>query len=168
MPSISTTKNITRISVNTFFRSVISRRHRGDISQKLDTNHPTGIFCDQLCWQLPLLAVEIIVAMLTTSTRLKLQNICQRISEGDIVSLQDRVYLQKFAERDRSVGSWLSRALVQQQQGKRAVANGKAPDSGALPGPSSSGWRHALRVCYRAFRSTVHLEWLRTIYGSVS
>ena len=66
--------------------------------------------------------------MLTTSTRLKLQDICQRIAEGDIVSLQDRVYLQKFAERDRSVGSWLNRALVQQQQGKRQGLDGLIAD----------------------------------------
>ena len=41
--------------------------------------------------------------MLTTSTRLKLQNICSRLAQGEFVSLQERVYLQKFAERDRSV-----------------------------------------------------------------
>ena len=86
------------------------------------------MFRDQQCWQLLLSAVEIIVAMLTTSTRLKLQNICQRIAKGDIVSLQDRVYLQKFAERDRSVGSWLSRALVQQQQGKQQGLDGLIAD----------------------------------------
>ena len=48
--------------------------------------------------------------MLTTATRLKLQEICGRIARGEMVSLQERVLLQKFANRDRSVSSWVSRA----------------------------------------------------------
>jgi hypothetical protein len=56
--------------------------------------------------------------MLTTATRLRLQEICSRIAQGDKVSLADRVYLQKFADRDRTVLSWLSRAQRQQRQGR--------------------------------------------------
>ncbi|WP_114992173.1 hypothetical protein [Synechococcus sp. UW179A] len=52
--------------------------------------------------------------MLTTSTRLKLQSILRRMAEGSSVSLSDRVYLQKFADRDRTVSSWLRRARRQQ------------------------------------------------------
>ena len=55
--------------------------------------------------------------MITTTTRLRLQNICARIEQGESVSLTERVYLQKFAERDRSVLSWLNRAQRKQQQG---------------------------------------------------
>ena len=55
--------------------------------------------------------------MITTTTRLRLQNICDRIAQGELVSLTERVYLQKFAERDRSVLSWLNRAQRKQQQG---------------------------------------------------
>ena len=55
--------------------------------------------------------------MITTTTRLRLQNICARIAQGDSVSLTERVYLQKFAERDRSVLSWMNRAQRRQQQG---------------------------------------------------
>ena len=55
--------------------------------------------------------------MITTTTRLRLQNICARIAQGDTVSLRERVYLQKFAERDRSVLSWMNRAQRRQQQG---------------------------------------------------
>ena len=51
--------------------------------------------------------------MLTTATRLKLQEICGRIARGEMVSLQERVLLQKFASRDRSVSSWVSRAQRQ-------------------------------------------------------
>ena len=55
--------------------------------------------------------------MITTTTRLRLQNICARIAQGESVSLTERVYLQKFAERDRSVLSWMNRAQRRQQQG---------------------------------------------------
>ena len=55
--------------------------------------------------------------MITTTTRLRLQNICARIAQGESVSLTERVYLQKFAERDRSVHSWMNRAQCRQQQG---------------------------------------------------
>ena len=55
--------------------------------------------------------------MITTTTRLRLQNICARIAQGECVSLTERVYLQKFAERDRSVLSWMNRAQRTQQQG---------------------------------------------------
>ena len=55
--------------------------------------------------------------MLTTTTRLRLQEICGRIAQGAQVSLADRVYLQKFADRDRTVLTWVHRAQRQQQQG---------------------------------------------------
>ncbi|QNI53728.1 hypothetical protein SynBIOSE41_01207 [Synechococcus sp. BIOS-E4-1] len=55
--------------------------------------------------------------MLTTSTRLKLQSILRRMADGCSVSLSDRVYLQKFADRDRTVSSWLRRARRQQLAG---------------------------------------------------
>ena len=55
--------------------------------------------------------------MITTSTRLRLQEICQRIALGESVSLGERIELQKFADRDRSVLSWMNRAQRRQQQG---------------------------------------------------
>tara|TARA_B100000925_G_scaffold223986_1_gene172570 strand:- start:161 stop:463 length:303 start_codon:yes stop_codon:yes gene_type:complete len=55
--------------------------------------------------------------MLTTSTRLKLQSILRRLSEGSSISLSERVYLQKFADCDRSVSSWLRQARRQQLAG---------------------------------------------------
>ncbi|MAF40626.1 MAG: hypothetical protein CL859_02025 [Cyanobium sp. ARS6] len=60
--------------------------------------------------------------MLTTSTRLKLQSILRRVAEGASVSLSDRVYLQKFADRDRTVYSWLRRARRQQLAGRHPGA----------------------------------------------
>ena len=39
--------------------------------------------------------------MLTTATRLKLQEILGRVARGEPVGLQERVLLQKYADRDR-------------------------------------------------------------------
>lgn len=54
--------------------------------------------------------------MLTTSTRLKIQGILKRISKGESVTLAERIYVNKFAEHDRTVSSWLSRARRMQSQ----------------------------------------------------
>ena len=53
--------------------------------------------------------------MLTTNTRLVLQAILERIARGEPVSLKDRVLLQKYADRDRTVMGWLHRAQRQRQ-----------------------------------------------------
>ncbi|MCS5699265.1 hypothetical protein NZK32_09465 [Cyanobium sp. FGCU-52] len=58
--------------------------------------------------------------MLTPPTRLRLQNIIERIAESAPVSLQERIYVQKFADRDPTVGSWLRRARRRQLQGEPA------------------------------------------------
>jgi hypothetical protein len=55
--------------------------------------------------------------MLTPSTRLRLQAIIERIARSKPVSLRDRIYVQKFADRDPSVWSWLKQAQRQQQEG---------------------------------------------------
>ncbi len=54
--------------------------------------------------------------MLSTSTRLRLQSILERVSKGETVSLDERVYLHKFADRDQTVSSWLTRARRIQQK----------------------------------------------------
>ena len=55
--------------------------------------------------------------MLTPSTRLKLQEILRRIGHNQTVSLGERIYLQKFADRDRTVASWLRQARRMQNPG---------------------------------------------------
>lgn len=55
--------------------------------------------------------------MLTPKTRLRLQDIIERIANSEPVSLQERIYLQKFADRDPGVWSWLRRARRRQQEG---------------------------------------------------
>lgn len=53
--------------------------------------------------------------MLTPRTRLKLQGIIQRIANSEPVTLNERIFVQKFADRDPSVWSWLRLALRKQQ-----------------------------------------------------
>jgi hypothetical protein len=53
--------------------------------------------------------------MLTPATRLRLQEILRRIGEDQSVSLEERIYLQKFADRDQAVAGWLRQARRQQQ-----------------------------------------------------
>jgi hypothetical protein len=55
--------------------------------------------------------------MLTPKTRLRLQEIIGRIADSESVSLQDRIYVQKFADRDPTVWSWLRRAQRKQREG---------------------------------------------------
>lgn len=56
--------------------------------------------------------------MLTPSTRLRLQDIIDRIADSRPISLSERIYVQKFADRDASVWSWLRRAQRQQRRGE--------------------------------------------------
>lgn len=55
--------------------------------------------------------------MLTPTTRLRLQEIIGRIADSRPVSLHERIYVQKFADRDASVWSWLRRAQRRQRGG---------------------------------------------------
>ena len=48
--------------------------------------------------------------MLTSNTRLKLQGILRRIAHQEEVGLSDRIYVQKFADHDATVASWLRTA----------------------------------------------------------
>ncbi|MEB3325187.1 MAG: hypothetical protein VKM17_07595 [Cyanobacteriota bacterium] len=54
--------------------------------------------------------------MLTPSTRLRLQEILERIGSDQPVSLQERIYVQKFADRDQGVAAWLLKARRRQLQ----------------------------------------------------
>lgn len=54
--------------------------------------------------------------MLTPSTRLRLQGIIEKIGADRPVTLQERIYVQKFADRDQSVAAWLLKARRRQLQ----------------------------------------------------
>jgi hypothetical protein len=55
--------------------------------------------------------------MLTPTTRLRLQGIIHRIGSDEAVSLDERIYLQKFADRDPCVAGWLRQAHRRRQAG---------------------------------------------------
>ena len=48
--------------------------------------------------------------MLSTSSRLRIQNILIRLARDEEVSLHERIYITKFADRDQTVSSWLNKA----------------------------------------------------------
>ena len=48
--------------------------------------------------------------MLTTSTRVRIQEILTRISKGKEVTLEERIYINKYASRNQNVSSWLRKA----------------------------------------------------------
>jgi hypothetical protein len=53
--------------------------------------------------------------MLTPATRLRLQGILERIAADEPVTLTERIYLQKFADRDPAVAGWLRQARRRQR-----------------------------------------------------
>tara|TARA_B100000579_G_C22596227_1_gene740478 strand:+ start:381 stop:683 length:303 start_codon:yes stop_codon:yes gene_type:complete len=56
--------------------------------------------------------------MLTTSSRLRIQEILTRISTGSNVTLEERIYINKYATKNQSVSSWLRKASRIQRQDK--------------------------------------------------
>ena len=48
--------------------------------------------------------------MLSTSSRLRIQEILTRISEGNPVTLEERIYINKYATRNQNVSNWLRKA----------------------------------------------------------
>mgnify|MGYP001340050676 FL=1 len=55
--------------------------------------------------------------MLTTSSRLRIQEILTRLSKGNEVTLEERIYINKYATKNQNVSSWLKKAsLIQRNQ----------------------------------------------------
>ena len=48
--------------------------------------------------------------MLTTSTRVRIQEILTRIARGNEVSLAERIYVNKYASKNQNVSAWLRKA----------------------------------------------------------
>lgn len=55
--------------------------------------------------------------MLTAKTRLKLQDILTRLSKNEVVSLEERILVQKYADRNSTVWHWLRKARSIQAKG---------------------------------------------------
>ena len=56
--------------------------------------------------------------MLTTVSRLRIQEILTRLSMGKQVTLEERIYINKYATRNQNVSSWLRKASRIQRQEK--------------------------------------------------
>lgn len=48
--------------------------------------------------------------MISHETLLKLKDILSRISKGESVGLQERLFLNKYADKDQTISMWLARA----------------------------------------------------------
>ena len=55
--------------------------------------------------------------MLSPKTRLMLQDILARLSRSEQVSLKERILVQKYADRNSTVDSWLRKARSIQREG---------------------------------------------------
>ncbi len=59
--------------------------------------------------------------MLTTSSRLRIQEILTRLAMGNQVTLQERIYINKYATKNQNVSSWLRQASRIQR--KKPISN---------------------------------------------
>ncbi len=55
--------------------------------------------------------------MLTTSSRIRIQEILSRIASGNEVTLEERIYINKYASRNQNVSAWLRKASHLQREG---------------------------------------------------
>tara|TARA_X000000368_G_scaffold317018_1_gene254408 strand:+ start:253 stop:555 length:303 start_codon:yes stop_codon:yes gene_type:complete len=53
--------------------------------------------------------------MLSTSSRLRIQEILTRIAQGNEVTLEERIYINKHASRNQNVSAWLRKASYRQR-----------------------------------------------------
>jgi hypothetical protein len=54
--------------------------------------------------------------MLSRDQRLRIQEILERVANNQSVSLEERIYVHKFADRNQTVATWLLRARRKQQK----------------------------------------------------
>ena len=48
--------------------------------------------------------------MLTTSARLRIQEILTRVAKGNSVTLEERIFINKYASKNQNVAAWLRKA----------------------------------------------------------
>ena len=60
--------------------------------------------------------------MLTTSSRLRIQEILTRIANGNKVTLEERIYINKYASKNQNVSNWLRKASRLQRKSKNSNA----------------------------------------------
>ena len=54
--------------------------------------------------------------MLTTTSRLRIQEILNRLSMGMEVTLEERIYINKYATKNQNVSNWLRKASLMQRK----------------------------------------------------
>ena len=54
--------------------------------------------------------------MLTTTSRLRIQEILNRMANGKPVTLKERIYINKYATKNQNVSTWLRKATLLQQK----------------------------------------------------
>ncbi len=59
--------------------------------------------------------------MLTTASRLRIQEILSRLEMGNKVTLEERIYINKYASKNQNVSSWLRKASLIQR--KKQISN---------------------------------------------
>ncbi len=56
--------------------------------------------------------------MLRTQVRIRIQEILRRLSKGNEVTLEERIYVNKYASRNQNVSAWLRKAShIQRNKG---------------------------------------------------
>ena len=56
---------------------------------------------------------------LTTQTRQQIRDIIKKISQDEQVSLEERIYVEKFAKHNSTIWSWLKKANSLRRYGKQ-------------------------------------------------
>ena len=57
--------------------------------------------------------------MLSTSSRIRIQEILSRLALGNQVTLEERIYINKYATKNQNVSTWLRKAsLIQRNRHK--------------------------------------------------
>tara|TARA_Y100001968_G_C19028580_1_gene558706 strand:+ start:292 stop:594 length:303 start_codon:yes stop_codon:yes gene_type:complete len=54
--------------------------------------------------------------MLTTTSRLRIQEILNRLAMGRRVTLEERIYINKYAAKNQNVSTWLRKASLMQRK----------------------------------------------------
>ena len=54
--------------------------------------------------------------MLRTQVRIRIQEILRRLSKGNEVTLEERIYVNKYAARNQNVYKWLRKAVILQRK----------------------------------------------------
>ena len=54
--------------------------------------------------------------MLSTSSRLRIQEILGRLAMGEEVTLEERIYINKYATKNQNVSTWLRKATRMQRK----------------------------------------------------